>query len=402
MQQSLLVDPRVGLIEKEIEALYHSHFSEQRRDRKLANQRKVKALRQELGKLLAESLMSPAKSKHVAEWDPFDPQSSADFFDPHWMFGRSLKDGFDVVIGNPPYGAELTVDFRALARSTYETAVGELDSYTLFVERCAKALAPAGVLSFILPDTWLTLISAEKFRRWILTKNELSQLALLNGLVFQAAVVDTMLLFLKRCFPSEMSRTRIVVARKDEVVSDVSELAILSSVNQLAWLSSAQAQIKAFVTPELESLIGKAHAASVRLDALFDYRAGCKPYEKGKGIPPQTGETLVVKPFTSETRQDNKWLALLRGNDVQRYAVLSKKPEWISYGKWLAAPRTMAVFSGPRLLIQAIRNPSLKKRLLQRGQMKRLLHELMFIRCFRNLNRKSIRLRSSQFSILNS
>lgn len=103
MTQSLLVDPRVGLIEKEIESLYHSHFSEQNRTKKLANQRKVKGLRQELGKLLAESLMAPKKAQHVAEWDAFDPQSSADFFDPHWMFGSSLTEGFDIIIGNPPY-----------------------------------------------------------------------------------------------------------------------------------------------------------------------------------------------------------------------------------------------------------------------------------------------------------
>ena len=93
MNQMELVDPRVDHIEAEIEALYHSHFSEQRRDRKLANQRKVKSLRQELGKLLAESLMAPKKAQHVAEWDPFDPQASADFFDPHWMFGRPLSLG---------------------------------------------------------------------------------------------------------------------------------------------------------------------------------------------------------------------------------------------------------------------------------------------------------------------
>jgi hypothetical protein len=80
-----------------------SHFSIQRRDQKLALQRKIKILRQELAELLAESLMAPKKAQHVAEWDPFDPQSSADFFDPHWMFGRSLADGFDVVLGNPPY-----------------------------------------------------------------------------------------------------------------------------------------------------------------------------------------------------------------------------------------------------------------------------------------------------------
>jgi len=103
MNQMELVDPRVYQIEAEIEALYHSHFSIQRRDRKLALQSKIKTLRQELGKLLAESLMAPKKAQHVAEWDPFDPQSTADFFDPHWMFGRALTDGFDLVIQNPPY-----------------------------------------------------------------------------------------------------------------------------------------------------------------------------------------------------------------------------------------------------------------------------------------------------------
>ena len=52
--------------------------------------------------------MAPKKAQHVAEWDPFDPQSSADFFDPHWMFGSSLANGFDVIIGNPPYKTGLT------------------------------------------------------------------------------------------------------------------------------------------------------------------------------------------------------------------------------------------------------------------------------------------------------
>jgi len=48
MTQSLLVDPRIGQIEKEIETLYHGHFSIQRRDHKLNLQRKIKSLRQDL------------------------------------------------------------------------------------------------------------------------------------------------------------------------------------------------------------------------------------------------------------------------------------------------------------------------------------------------------------------
>ena len=178
MTQSLLVDPRVGLIEKEIESLYHSHFSEQRRDRKLANQRKVKSLRQELGRLLAESLMAPKKAQHIAEWDAFDPQSTADFFDPHWMFGQTLADGFDIVIANPPYlflsgkgslvqklakeGKQQQADrlkayFDLVAERLPRSSEGCRDYYKWFIDRGLSLLAPNGVLAYITPNTFLTL-----------------------------------------------------------------------------------------------------------------------------------------------------------------------------------------------------------------------------------------------------
>jgi len=37
----------------------------------------------------------------IAKFDLYDPNASADWFDPEWMFG--VEDGFDIVIGNPPY-----------------------------------------------------------------------------------------------------------------------------------------------------------------------------------------------------------------------------------------------------------------------------------------------------------
>ena len=45
-------------------------------------------------------------SEHIMEvnkiinWKMFE-QKSADFFDLYWMYG--IEDGFDIVIGNPPY-----------------------------------------------------------------------------------------------------------------------------------------------------------------------------------------------------------------------------------------------------------------------------------------------------------
>ena len=152
LEQMALAPKRAYDIEAEIETLYHSHFSEENRARKLANQRKVKALRQELGKVLAESLMASKKAQHVADWDPFDPQSSADFFDPHWMFGRSLKDGFDLVIGNPPY---ISVEKFARTkqqevwRNTFKTFAARGDIYCFFYERGLSVLREGGILGFI-------------------------------------------------------------------------------------------------------------------------------------------------------------------------------------------------------------------------------------------------------------
>ena len=224
MTQSLLVDPRVGLIEKEIESLYHSHFSEQNRTKKLANQRKVKTLRQELAKLLAESLMSPAKSKHVAEWDPFDPQSSADFFDPHWMFGQKLADGFNVVIGNPPY---VSYGLRGVGTLTKEerdelcsrfpnSAEYKISIYALFMEKSISLCSKAGISSLIVPDSFLLGKYFSKIRSYILKKCKIPLLLLIKDRVFDNVTVGQSVIYLfERAAPSKDDRARVVFGTED-------------------------------------------------------------------------------------------------------------------------------------------------------------------------------------------
>ena len=96
--------------------------------------------------------MSSKASHELAAWNPYDQNSSAGFFDPEWMFG--VRDGFRVVIGNPPYvriqalngsdTLELKTRFAAAAR-------GNFDLYVVFVERGLQLLHLTGQLAFILP-----------------------------------------------------------------------------------------------------------------------------------------------------------------------------------------------------------------------------------------------------------
>ena len=69
-------------------------------------------------------------------WDPFDQNRSADWFSAEYTFG--VEQGFDVVIGNPPYvqlqknGGKLGNLYRDAG---YETFTKGGDIYQLFFEK---------------------------------------------------------------------------------------------------------------------------------------------------------------------------------------------------------------------------------------------------------------------------
>ncbi|MDZ4758988.1 MAG: N-6 DNA methylase, partial [Bacteroidota bacterium] len=76
--------------------------------------------------------------------------------------------GFDVVIGNPPWGAEFTEDTAWYIRTNYISAYdGSFDSYSAFTERALSILRQGGVLGFITPDTFLRKDDFYSFRKYI-------------------------------------------------------------------------------------------------------------------------------------------------------------------------------------------------------------------------------------------
>jgi len=208
--KDLFIEALIAPIEKEIEDAYHGHFTIQRRDQKLALQKKIKALRLNLAETLAGSLgaVNSAKAKHLAEWDPFDPQSTADFFDPHWMFGRSLKDGFDVVIGNPPYidsenMTNTNPRLREYIQATYSMTKGNWDIYIAFYEKGFKLLNENGVLTFITPDKWISKPFGDALR--LQTTNKIYSILKAGRDVFESVNVDAIVsLFTNR--PQEQLR----------------------------------------------------------------------------------------------------------------------------------------------------------------------------------------------------
>jgi len=61
---------------------------------------------------------------------------------------------FDVIIGNPPYGAAFSETETAYIRQNYQTAEYQINSYVVFYEKALQLLNQNGYLGFITPNTF--------------------------------------------------------------------------------------------------------------------------------------------------------------------------------------------------------------------------------------------------------
>ena len=140
-----------------LKELNHKIFLAKRNVDKQRLKNEIKATREALAQAIEDTgFVGHSEAKQLAQWDMFDQNASSSYFDAEWMFG--VKEGFDIVIGNPPYGAKLSDSEKSLFKQKYVTAKtikgvqkGSLDTYTLFIEMGYKILNKDAVLTYIVP-----------------------------------------------------------------------------------------------------------------------------------------------------------------------------------------------------------------------------------------------------------
>jgi hypothetical protein len=136
---------------KELKNLRHRYFTAKTRAEKLGLQEKDKKIRYEIAELLIKDGWPDDTAHKISSFGLFDQNSSADWFDPEWMFG--VIDGFDIIIGNPPYGNILGKDVnkntKEFVRKNYKySTISDISSP--FVERSFNLLEKQGNLVFII------------------------------------------------------------------------------------------------------------------------------------------------------------------------------------------------------------------------------------------------------------
>jgi adenine-specific DNA-methyltransferase len=200
--QLALLDVQLAPLRQQLEEVRHEYFTARTARKKQRCRRRDEELRREIADLLRSNGLPDDSAAKLAAWNPYDQNSSADFFDPAWMFGvpvgkvsldaeapstllgnfafvkesaptyaagaPEVESGFDIVVGNPPYVRQEQIKERKAAlKAEYATYSGTADLYVYFYERSVRLLKPGGVLSFITSNKWYRSGYGEKLRSWL-------------------------------------------------------------------------------------------------------------------------------------------------------------------------------------------------------------------------------------------
>ncbi len=310
----LFEDPRIGEVKKAILKVRHEHFYAKTVYTKKQLREKDKSLCIELAELLALNHdAAPEDAKQLARWNPYDQNVSSPFFDPEWMFG--LADGFDVIIGNPPY-IQLQNDSGRLAKlfqdCGYRTFARMGDIYSLFYERGWQLLKQNGALCYITSNKWMRAGYGENTRQFFAdSTNPLLLIDFAGQKIFESATVDTNILLFRKT-KNEKKTTACVI--RDKVLNKLSDY-----VRQCGTIGNFSTSESWVVLTDVEQQIKiKIEKIGIPLKDwdISIYRGILTGYNEAFIIDKKKRAELIAEdPKSAEIIRP-----ILRGRDIRRYS----------------------------------------------------------------------------------
>ena len=233
------------------------------------------------------------------------------------FFGNNTE-GFDIVIGNPPYVQlqKLKEDSAQLQKLQYKTFERTGDIYCVFYEKGVKLLKKGGVLAYITSNSWMRADYGKSLRKFFTDETNPILIIDFGGIqVFPSATVDTNILLIKNgTFQGNVYACRLQSDYKIDSTPlpyyfDVNKLRY-TPTNENAWIVSDNAklnilnQIKEYGTP-----LGQW--------AINIYRGILTGFNESFIIDSEVKDSLTAQNFAnSEIIRP-----ILKGRDIKRWSV---------------------------------------------------------------------------------
>jgi hypothetical protein len=238
------------------------------------------------------------------------------------------KGGFDVVIGNPPYGVKFDANEKKLLRTLFPESQFKIDSYSLFTLKGMDLCKVSGYLAYIIPSTLMDNYFEEKVRHKLLNEYRIDLIVELSDKVFTTATVHSMVL--------GVDKTKIL---KDYLIRSSSTKALASSfilIPKSFFLAQPQLSFS-LRNFSFDNILAKLNRDSIPFNTVIDLRQAIK----------SGNDDLYI----SDELLGTNYKPILGGKHIKRWKI--EPPSlYINYGKHLACPRDPKIFEQPKILLR--------------------------------------------------
>lgn len=331
-------------LRKRLTDVRHRHFTARTTASKAKCREQDRALRADMSTLLGGAGLSAAWSRQLAAWDPYDQNAASPFFDPEWMFG--VRDGFDVVIGNPPYVSSQALTKRApkfalFARQTFHVAGGrDFDLFALFIENGVRLASSRGSVCYILPTGWYTGPGFSVLRQFVARNTDPRLFINLPYDMFEHAWIDTtVFLTQKRLQPTQWPRTEKcsvflkTFEKRHRIVCQQDFYEGVQKTDIHEWFKNGKDEFLTRADNGVIGLLAKIRSMSKPFDECADIQRGVTPFQVTEQEAPVNSRRAFV-------------------GTVRRYTIERGEQRFIRYDQTLAEFKPLRYFTGTRILLR--------------------------------------------------
>ena len=258
------------------------------------------------------------------------------------VFNRRER-GFDVVIGNPPYGAAFDLHSADCLRARHGDVLRILDSYAIFMLDSRRWLQADGLLSFIVPTGWYSGDHFSLLRQEIIRAFDPLAFVNLPYDIFHDAWVDTTVFVLRlRGMPREFPVSGPLAVSlksfpKRHKIIKAKEIVEGATVADCArWFQHDKNVFLTYSDDASSVIIEKMMRASSPLSHYADIQRGITPFIY---LTKYRGKAHGERAFTGT---------------VRRYALTHGEESWVRYDETLSEYKPQRYFTGRRILLREI------------------------------------------------
>ena len=227
--------------------------------------------------------------------------------------------GFDVVIGNPPYGMVTSGIQKDYFQKSFASTEGRFDNYELFLEKGTKLCRERGLLGFIVPSPLLTNLYTRKLRTYLLEQCAIKEIVNFGMDVFEDPTIHTCIIIVSQGHIIKNNvKVRKQVLAKDELRNEFDY-----EIPQSLLGKNENAAFDIFVDPTSQQILKRLQTLTQPLGEICFIRQCIK-----------TGNDQAHVQL-SIRHPGSPWKPTLRGKSISRYST-HEINLYVKYGEWLA------------------------------------------------------------------